>query len=111
MSGEEMKGDNKEQQEEVEMSEEAPKEKKWTAWSVVSSGNGAYRCKRTNVEDERDAEYSEVGEPVFSAEELGHMIGFGQLGLLRPDQIAEPAYDNRYRGNAFRLCAALNGGK
>ena len=32
-------------------------EKKWTEWSVVSTGDGTFRCKRTNVADAKDTEY------------------------------------------------------
>ena len=48
----------------------APKEKKWTSWSVVGMSDGTLRCKRTNVEDEKDAEYRKVPKPVFSPERI-----------------------------------------
>lgn len=86
-------------------------EKKWTEWSVVSTGDGTFRCKRTNVADEKDAEYSEVNPPVFSREELSDLVAFGSTGLLTVSQLTNAAYDKRYRENAFRRCAALNGAK
>ena len=48
------------------MSEENKQEKKWTEWSVVGMGDGTLRCRRTNVADDKDAEYSEVDPPAFS---------------------------------------------
>ncbi|MDD6488151.1 MAG: hypothetical protein PUF61_14525 [Spirochaetales bacterium] len=86
-------------------------EKKWTEWSVVSTGDGTFRCKRTNVADEKDTEYSEVNPPVFSKEELSDLVTFGSTGLLTVSQLTNAAYDKRYRENAFRRCAALNGAK
>lgn len=86
-------------------------EKKWTEWSVVSTGDGTFRCKRTNVADEKDTEYSEVNPPVFSREELSDLVTFGSTGLLTVSQLTNAAYDKRYRENAFRRCAALNGAK
>ena len=86
-------------------------EKKWTEWSVVSTGDGTIRCKRTNVADEKDTEYSEVNPPVFSKAELRDLVAFGSIGLLTVPQLVNTAYDNRYRENAFRRCAALNGAK
>lgn len=90
------------------MSEEV-KEKKWTEWSVVTVNDGSLRCRRTNVEDEKDAEYSGVDRPVFSREELEALVAFGSTRLLPVSQLAGLVYDNRYRQNAFRRCAALNG--
>lgn len=86
-------------------------EKKWTEWSVVSTGDGTFRCKRTNVADEKDTEYSEVNPPVFSREELSDLVTFGSTGLLTVSQLTNAAYGKRYRENAFRRCAALNGVK
>ena len=86
-------------------------EKKWTEWSVVSTGDGTFRCKRTNVADEKDTEYSKVNPPVFSREELSDLVTFGSTGLLTVSQLTNAAYDKRYRENAFRRCAALNGAK
>ena len=93
------------------MSEENKQEKKWTEWSVVSTGDGTIRCKRTNVADEKDTEYSEVNTPVFSKAELRELVAFGSIGLLTVSQLVDTAYDNRYRENAFRRCAVLNGAK
>lgn len=86
-------------------------EKKWTEWSVVSTSDGTFRCKRTNVADAKDTEYSEVNPPVFSREELSDLVTFGSTGLLTVSQLTNAAYDKRYRENAFRRCAALNGAK
>lgn len=86
-------------------------EKKWTEWSVVSTGDGTFRCKRTNVADEKDTEYSNVNPPVFSREELSDLVTFGSTGLLTVSQLTNAAYNKRYRENAFRRCAALNGAK
>ena len=95
----------------MEMSEENNQEKKWTEWSVVGMGDGTLRCRRTNVADEKDAESSEVDQPVFSKAELRDLVMFGSTGLLTVSQLADAAYDKRYRENAFRRCAALNGAK
>ena len=83
-------------------------EKKWTEWSVVSTGDGTFRCKRTNVADEMETEYSELIPPVFSKEELSDLVTFGSTGLLTVAQLTNAVYDKRYRENAFRRCAALN---
>lgn len=93
------------------MSEENKQEKKWTEWSVVGTNDGTLRCKRTNVADEKDAEYSEVDPPAFSKAELMDLVIFGSTGLLTVSQLTDAAYDKRYRENAFRRCAALNGAK
>ena len=93
------------------MSEENKQEKKWTEWSVVGMGDGTLRCRRTNVADEKDVEYSGVNPPVFSREELRDLVMFGSTGLLTVSQLTDAAYDKRYRENAFRQCAVLNGAK
>lgn len=96
----------------MEMSEEnKQQEKKWTEWSVVGMGDGTLRCRRTNVADEKDAEYSEVDPPAFSKAELTDLVMFGSTGLLTVSQLTDAVYDKRYRENAFRRCAALNGAK
>lgn len=91
------------------MNEEV-KEKKWTEWSVVSTGDGGgeYRCKRTNVEDANDAQYREVPRPVFNKRELTALVNFGQTGLLPSADLVGSVYDVRYRALAFRLCSELN---
>ena len=94
-----------------ENKQENKQEKKWTEWSVVGMGDGTLRCRRTNVADEKDTEYSEVNPPVFSKAELRDLVAFGSIGLLTVSQLVDTAYDNRYRENAFRRCAALNGAK
>lgn len=87
----------------------APKEKKWTSWSVVGMSDGTLRCKRTNVEDEKDAEYRKVPKPVFSPEEMAAMAEFASYGLLpSAKDLTRQCYDNRYRALAFRLCTELN---
>lgn len=86
-----------------------PQEKKWTEWSVVSMGDGTLRCKRTNVADEKDAEYRQVPAPTFSREEMAGMVEFGNLGLLTPEELSDAVYGHRYRLNAFRMCSQLNG--
>lgn len=93
------------------MSEEArqPQEKKWTEWSVVSMTDGTLRCKRTNVEDDKDAEYRQVPRPVFSPEELTAMAEFASHGLLPSvNELTTQCYHYRYRSLAFRLCSELN---
>ena len=95
----------------MEMSEENKLEKKWTEWSVVGMGDGTLRCRRTNVADDKDAEYSEVDPPAFSKAELRDLVMFGSTGLLTVSQLTDAAYDKRYRENAFRRRAALNGAK
>lgn len=87
----------------------APKEKKWTEWSVVSVSDGTLRCKRANVEDKKDAEYRQVPKPVFSPEEMAAMAEFASYGLLpSAKDLTRQCYDNRYRALAFRLCSELN---
>lgn len=92
------------------MSEEVqPKpEKQWTPWSVVRTEGGEYRCKRSNVGDGSDVEYRPVDRPLFERDELRDMVAFGTTRLLTPDQIADAAFDNRYRAEAFRVCSGLN---
>lgn len=85
------------------------KEKKWTEWSVVGTGDGALRCRRANVADEKDAEYRDSPRPSFSPEEIAAMIEFGSRGLMSAEDIAQRCYANRYRTEAFRLCRLLNG--
>lgn len=89
------------------MSEEAP-EKKWTEWSVVTMNDGTLRCKRTNVEDAKDAEYRQVPRPAFATAELAVMIEFGNARLMPPADIAKECYNRRYRALAFGLCSELN---
>ena len=84
-------------------------EKKWTEWSVVSTGDGTIRCKRTNGADDKDAEYRDPSRPSFSPEEIAAMIEFGSRGLMSAEDIAQRCYANRYRTAAFRLCRLLNG--
>ena len=83
-------------------------EKKWTEWSVVGTGDGALRCRRANVADEKDAEYRDPPRPSFSQEEIAAMIEFGSRGLMSAEDIAQRCYANRYRASAFRLCRLLN---
>lgn len=83
-------------------------ERKWTEWSVVGVGDGTLRCKRTNVEDEKDAEYRQVPRPVFGPEELAAMIEFGSYELIPRNEIASRCYEVRYRSLAFHLCSELN---
>ena len=85
------------------------KEKKWTEWSVVGTGDGALRCRRANVADEKDAEYRDPPRPSFSPEEIAAMIEFGSRGLMSAEDIAPRCYANRYRTAACRLCRLLNG--
>lgn len=94
--------------EQENVSAEAPKEKKWTSWSVVSTEDGTYRCKRTNVADDKDAEYQQVPRPTFSPTEISGMIKFGRLELIEPNSIANLCYERRYRTLAFSLCSQLN---
>lgn len=84
------------------------KDKKWAEWSVVSVNDGSLRCRRTNVEDEKDAEYRQVPKPVFTPRELAAMVEFGNTRLMPPADIARECYDRRYRALAFRLCSELN---
>ena len=83
-------------------------EKKWTEWSVVGTGDGALRCRRANVADEKDAEYRDPPRTSFSQEEIAAMIEFGSRGLMSAEDIAQRCYANRYRASAFRLCRLLN---
>lgn len=93
------------------MSEEAVKEKKgteWTEWSVVMKGDGTYRCRRTNVADEKDVEYRDAARPSFSPEELVAMIEFGSRGLMRVADLAQACYRRRGVSAALHLCRLLN---
>ena len=91
------------------MNEEAPKaEKKWTEWSVVTTGDGVYRCKRTNTVDEKDVEYRDASRPSFSPEELTAMIEFGSRGLMQAADLAQACYRWRGASAAFHLCRLLN---
>lgn len=90
------------------MSEENKQEKKWTEWSVVGMGDGTLRCRRTNVADEKDAEYRDPSRPSFSPEEIAAMIEFGSRGLMSAEDLAQRCYSNRYRAAAFHLCRILN---
>ena len=92
----------------MEMSEENKQEKKWTEWSVVGTGDGTLRCKRTNVADEKDVEYRDPSRPSFSPEEIAAMIEFGSRGLMSAEDLAQQCYANRYRAMAFHLCRLLN---
>ena len=83
-------------------------EKKWTEWSVVGMGDGTLRCRRTNVADEKDAEYRDPSRPSFSPEEIAAMIEFGSRGLMSAEDLAQRCYVNRYRASAFHLCRLLN---
>lgn len=83
-------------------------EKKWTEWSVVMMGDGAYRCKRTNVADEKDVEYRDAARPSFSPEELTAMIEFGSRGLMQAADLAQACYRWRGASAAFHLCRLLN---
>ena len=90
------------------MSEENKQEKKWTEWSVVGMGDGTLRCRRTNVADDKDAEYRDPSRPSFSPEEIAAMIEFGSRGLMSAEDLAQRCYANRYRVAAFHLCRLLN---
>ena len=83
-------------------------EKKWTEWSVVSTGGGTIRCKRTNVADDKDAEYRDPSRPSFSPEEIAAMIEFGSRRLMSAEDLAQRCYANRYRAAAFHLCRILS---
>ena len=83
-------------------------EKKWTEWSVVSTGDGTFRCKRTNVADAKDTEYRDPSRPSFFPEEIAAMIEFGSRRLMSAEDLAQRCYANRYRAAAFHLCRILN---
>lgn len=83
-------------------------EKKWTEWSVVSTGDGTFRCKRTNVADAKDIEYRDPSRPSFFPEEIAAMIEFGSRRLMSAEDLVQRCYANRYRAAAFHLCRILN---
>lgn len=91
-----------------ENKQENKQEKKWTEWSVVGMGDGTLRCRRTNVADDKDAEYRDPSRPSFSPEEIAAMIEFGSRGLMSAEDLAQRCYSNRYRAAAFHLCRLLN---